>query len=157
ISFFTPGTGFDFDNDVRADRGISLFANRDVFIDGDADIVADDFGHNTGGQILVQAGTGSVTVSNDESTGGNGGASIGTGGSGLVTIGTGTGRGSAFTNQGSVFSTAGNISIASASPDLQPGSSITANQGTVVLNNATAPGNADLGSTAAGFSLSQAE
>src|SRR5262245_8210994 len=150
-------------NDVLADQGIFFIAGRDVFIGGEADIVADAFGHHTGGGVGVLAGPtssigqGNVTISNDKSIVGNRGASVGTGGRGDVLIHTGFGNANVFTNQGSVFSTAGDIDISSNSPDLQAGSSITANQGRVKFAINTGGVDGNLGSTAAGFNFSQAE
>lgn len=163
ISFFTPGIGLDFNNDVRADRSVVLLANRNLSINGDADIVSDAFGHDTQGGVGLHAGLagpgnpGSITISSVGSSGANDGVSVGAVGRGGVNIRTGFGGANVFTNQKTVFSGAGNITIQSDSEDFQPGSTLSANNGTVSLGITTAPVNADLGSTAAGFNFSQAE
>ena len=43
--------GTDFDNDVLANNNIVLLATHDVLIEGDADIISDAFGHQTGSGV----------------------------------------------------------------------------------------------------------
>ena len=48
--------GANFDNDVRASGSITFNTGRDFLLDGFADVVSDDFGQNTGGNVIVNAG-----------------------------------------------------------------------------------------------------
>ena len=100
---------------------------------------------------------GNVTISSALSTGLNDGASVGSDGKGSLFFRTGFGGANIFTNQSTIFSAGGNITIQSDSQDFQAGSSLSASQGNVTFGITTAPVNANLGSTAAGFNFSQAE
>jgi Ca2+-binding RTX toxin-like protein len=53
ISF---GANTDFDNDILANGGITINAGGFVYVDGDADFISDAFHHDTGGNVVVNAG-----------------------------------------------------------------------------------------------------
>src|SRR6185503_18490468 len=48
--------GANFDNDVRANGTITINTGRDFLMDGFADMVSDDFGQNTGGDVIINSG-----------------------------------------------------------------------------------------------------
>ena len=48
--------GADFNNDVIANGTLTFNAGRDILIDGFADILSDNFGLNTGGDLVFDAG-----------------------------------------------------------------------------------------------------
>ena len=102
--------GANQDNDVRADGIISLVAGRDIWIDGEADVLSDHFGHNTGGDVTATAGRiirvdsvfgSGATLGADGSAGGNVTLTPGAGGP-LVLI---------APSAGAVFSNSGDVTI----------------------------------------------
>jgi hypothetical protein len=136
-------TGVDFDNDVRGDGSITLSAGRDVTINGFSDVVSDDFGNNTGGNVLVIAGNDINVLGSD--------ASIGAGGSahGQVQLIAGADRFLNLSALGSeaVFSTSGVVHVTADRVAVAAGSGITAATGYVEFQPLTSGRLVTLGST----------
>jgi hypothetical protein len=108
ILFGTGGT--DFDNDVRASGSIVFNAAQDITIDGFSDIASDDFGLNSGGGVVFQAGRNinfTANFGDDASVGANGNAGgdvlLITGANGILTLS------APFSD--AVFSTSGGVSL----------------------------------------------
>jgi hypothetical protein len=144
ILFGTAGT--DFDNDVRANRGIFLTAGRDVTIDGFTDVAADDFGNNTGVGVHINAGRNVNITDNhgdDASVGANGTAGanvvILVGPNGTLTL--------SAPSSSAIFSNSGYVTIVADRVKIDNASGITASAGTVTILQSSGPWNIDLGST----------
>jgi hypothetical protein len=145
--------GFNFDNDVRANGSIELRGLRDITVDGDADVVSDAFGNDTGGDLIITAGRG-LNI-----TGNNGNhASVGARGTGDVSIRADVlNLTSPLTD--AIFSVSGNVIVDADRVLISSASGITAPGGLVMIK-ATTPGYIDVGSTtdaALGLELSDAE
>ena len=147
--------GTDFDNDVRANSGVTIIATRNFTVDGFADVASDDFGHNTGGSVAVQAGN-DVNVAQAHGTdasvtaGGNAAGDVSlTASGGTLTIDpAGT---PVSSNSGDVTGQSDHIAINSSS-------GISAALGAVTLRTNGASVSGDLGTASdAGFGLSDAE
>jgi hypothetical protein len=93
---FLAGTaGLAYDGDLEADANVTVSAGRDVLLSGDADLRSDEFGHSTGGSVMIIAGR-NVTLQGNSGTAeipsiGAGGASgggiqISTGADGILTL-----------------------------------------------------------------------
>lgn len=113
------GNGPSFDNDIRADHDVTLTAGRNFTVEGFSDIASDDFGHNTGGSVLISAGgtLGVLTDNGDDasvSANGVGGGNVTLHGGidALVTINVTFGS-AVFSNSGDVNIDADRLAIGS--------------------------------------------
>ncbi|KAB2953596.1 MAG: hypothetical protein F9K19_15860, partial [Rhizobiaceae bacterium] len=145
--------GLDFNNDVIANGAITIAAGRDVLIDGFADILSDNFGLNTGGNLTITAGR-NIGILNLAGTSasvtaaGSAGADLilTTGSSGSLSV-FGPGSFAAGSTSGDVIANADRIIV-------DADSGISAPSGRVILRPVTAGWAIDLGSaTDAAFAL----
>jgi hypothetical protein len=146
--------GANFDNDVRANGNVTVNAGRDFNIDGFADLVSDDFGQGTGGDVIINAGRNIAMLDvagTDATLFANGSA----GGNVLLTAG--AAGGSLILNaptSNAVQSLSGNVVVNADRMQIAVDSGITANSGVVTLRPATAGWEISLGSaTDAAFAL----
>jgi uncharacterized repeat protein (TIGR01451 family) len=142
ILFGTAGD--DFNNDVRANLGVTFTAGRDIGISGAASVAADAFGNNTNANVLATA-AGNISVSNLTGTT----ASIAANGSGNVTLQTGLDGSLTLSSPlpGAVSSFGGNIFLTADHLIVQSGSGATANNGTIQIQALTLSRGVNLGST----------
>jgi Ca2+-binding RTX toxin-like protein len=151
IAFGTIGANFD--NDVRAKASIVVNAGRDFLIDGFADMVSDDFGAGSGGNLTITAGRNihALNVAGSDATilangnaGGNLNLTTGAGGSVILDAPT--------TN--ALQSLSGKVTINADRLLISASSGITANAGQVNLRAVTEGREIHLGSaTDAAFAL----
>jgi hypothetical protein len=93
---FEAGTaGLAYDNDIEANKSITIIAGRDVVLGGDADVRSDDYSNNTGGSIIFTAGrnvtlqgaSGTAAIPEIRATGSqHGNVQITTGSDGVLTL-----------------------------------------------------------------------
>jgi hypothetical protein len=137
--------GTDHDNDVRASKNVVLTAARDVTVDGFSDVASDDFGNNTGGAVTVTAGR-NIAISNvhgdDASIGANGNAGAG------VVLQTAPGDTLTLTapTSAAVFSNSGDVTVSADRVLIAGASGITADAGSVTIQQRSAAWNINLGS-----------
>ena len=157
VSFGTGGA--DFDNDVRANGSITVNAGRDFIIDGFADLSSDNFGENTGGNVVINAGR-HIQILDVTGTDASVLAAGSAGADVLLTAGAG---GFLILNAPTTFavqSMSGDVIVSVDSVLIASDSGITAGAGQVILRPTTAGRAIELGTLAdpAGiFALSDAE
>lgn len=142
ISF---GNGASFDNDVRANGTVTFIAGNDITLAGFADIASDDFGQNTGGGVVFNAG-GDIEVldtNGDDASvtaGGTAGADVTftAGPDGFVRLTAGF--------SGAVSSSSGDVTVNADRVLIDADSGITANAGVVTIRQVSANWAIDLGS-----------
>jgi len=139
------GNGPSFDNDVRADHNVTLTAGRNFVVEGFSDIASDDFGHNTGGNVIISSsGTLGILSANgdDASVSANGtaggGITLAGGIDALVTINV-TFSSGVFSNSGDIRIEADRLAIS--------GSSVDAHNGEVTIQPQSLLRTINLGST----------
>ena len=80
--------GLDFNNDIITNNALTLTAGRDILIDGFADILSDNFGLDTGGNLTFTAGR-NIGILNLAGTSASVSASGSGGGDAIITTGFG--------------------------------------------------------------------
>jgi Ca2+-binding RTX toxin-like protein len=146
-------TGSDFNNDVITNNTLTFIAGRDILIDGFSDILADNFGLNTGGNLVFTAGR-NIGILNVAGTSASVTASGSGGGDAIIT----TGQGGTLTVNGpgsfALGSTSGDVIIAADRILIDAGSGISSPSGTVIIRPRTNGRVIDLGSgTDGGFAV----
>lgn len=144
--------GANFDNDVRADSGVSLTAGRDIIVDGFADVSADAFGNATGGTATLTAGrniTLGPTAASDVSV---------TALTGPVVLTTGVNGVFALTNGAVVSTTSGPATVNADDVVIDATGEINAAAGIVRIQQVSTNRTIDLGMNSAGnLGLTQTE
>ena len=145
--------GTDHDNDVRANASITFVAGRNITIDGFSDVSSDDFGQNTGGSVTFVAGTGvaggNINITNLNGDDASVGASGNAGGSVTLVVVTADG----FLNltaptASALFSNSGSITIVADQVLIAGASGMTANNGSVTIQQTSAAHAINLGTAA---------
>ncbi|MEA2480452.1 MAG: hypothetical protein QOJ07_2374, partial [Thermoleophilaceae bacterium] len=151
--------GASFNNDVRAGRGVSMTAGRDVVIDGSAAVSSDDFGLSSAADLVVQAGRDAVV---DDAMGGD--ASFRAGGTAGADTSITAQAGQVSLEGGSgaaLKSTSGDVNVVADRVAIEPDSGIVAPPAkTATLRPVSADRPVDLGSAgdpAGALALSDAE
>lgn len=151
--------GADFNNDVISSNALTFNAGRDILIDGFADILADNFGLDTGGNLMFNAGR-NIGILNLAGTSASVTASGSGGGDAIFTTGIG---GSVTVNGPGSFalgSTSGNVVVNSDRILIDAASGISAPSGSVTIRPVTPGWETILGSVsdvAFGLELSDIE
>ena len=126
--------GADFNNDVVTNNTLTFNAGRDILIDGFADILADNFGLDTGGDVIFNAGR-NIGILNVAGTSASVTASGSGGGNALITAG-----GSLTVNGPGSFalgSTSGDVIVSADRVLIDAGSGISAPSGQVTIRPTT--------------------
>ena len=128
--------GADFNNDIITSNDLTLLAGRDILIDGFADVLSDNFGLDTGGDLIFTAGrnigilnVAGVSASATASGSGGGNAILTTGFNGSLTV---NGPGSF-----ALGSTSGDVIIRADRLLINGGSGISAPSGDITIRTAT--------------------
>ena len=128
--------GADFNNDIITNNTLTLNAGRDILIDGFADILSDNFGLDTGGDLIFNAGR-NIGILNLAGTSASVTASGSGGGDARITTGAG---GSLTVNGPGSFglgSTSGNVIVSADRVLIDGGSGISAPSGQVTIRPVT--------------------
>jgi Ca2+-binding RTX toxin-like protein len=151
--------GSDFNNDVISNNTLTFIAGRDILIDGFADVLADNFGLDTGDDLIFTAGR-NIGILNVAGTSASVTASGAGGGSAIIT----TGEGGSLTVNGpgsfALGSTSGDVIVNADHILIDGGSGISAPSGEILIRPRTDGGRILLGSAtdaALGIELSDAE
>lgn len=151
--------GADFNNDVIGSNAVTFSAGRDILIDGFADVLSDNFGLNTGGDLVFNAGR-NIGILNFAGTSASVIASGSGGGDAIFT----TGAGGALTVNGAgsfaIGSTSGNVVVNADRVLIDAASGISAPSGVVTIRPVTVGWETILGSAtdgAFGLELSDVE
>lgn len=136
------GNGVLFDNDVRANGGVTFNATRDITVQGLTDIASDNFGNATGAGVTFTAGRDvNITNANGDS------ASVSANGTGDVTLTAGAGQFvNISTSSDGVFSIGGDVTVNADRVAISNGGGISATSGIVTLQPVSAVWGVDLGS-----------
>ena len=151
--------GADFNNDVITNGSLTFIAGRDILIDGFADVLADNFGLDTGADLVFTAGR-NIGILNIAGTSASVTASGAGGGSAILT----TGEGGSLTVNGpgsfALGSTSGDVTVNADHILIDGASGISAPSGEILIRPRTDGGLIFLGSAAdaaLGIELSDAE
>jgi hypothetical protein len=129
--------GADFNNDLVSNNSLALIAGRDILIDGFADVLSDNFGLDTGGNLFLIAGR-NVGILNVAGTS----ASVTASGSGGGDIFVNTGPGGTLTVNGpgsfALGSTSGDVNVSADRILIDAASGISAPAGSINIRTTTA-------------------